>query len=239
MNKDYVMEALQFQAEVHVEPERKERLLTSHMPIRFDTESSAEKVEVNNHVQKCFAEAYDATVEIFEPYILSTYNDNGILATIGFQPAASKKPLFLESYLSTTIEKSLATILNQPIERRQIVEVGNLSSTHKGSASRILFILSVAILHKAGFKWVTFTATKQVQRLLVKLNLVTTPVCEADPLKLADQGKSWGSYYADKPRVVVGDLDDAIEQLQSHKVIKSILDNYQNTINDVAQKIKL
>ncbi len=219
--------------------QRKERFLTTHMPIRFDIEPSAEKDQVNSHVKKCFAEIYGAQVKTFEPYILSTFNERGIVATIGFQPAATKKPLFLESYLDTPVEQTLTKCLNQPIDREKIVEVGNLSSSHKGSASRILFILSVAILHQAGFKWVTFTATKQVQRLLGKLNLETLPICEANPKRLADQGASWGSYYDDKPMVVVGNLTDAIETLNAHKVIKSILENYHKTISDAAELIAI
>jgi hypothetical protein len=37
--------------------------------------------------------------------------------------------------------------------------------------------------------------------------------------------------------VVVGNLDDAIIELRAHDVIKSILDNYQSTIDDVAKQI--
>jgi len=233
------MEALQLKTGTKVTSPRKERLLLSHMPIRFDIEPSDEKTEVNKHVKQCFAQSYGADIDTFEPYILSTYDDKGINATIGFQPAATKKPLFLESYLEGSIEEELTIVLSQDIKRHQVVEVGNLSSSHKGSASRILFILSVAILQQAGFKWVTFTATKQVQKLLGKLNLTTTSICEADPLKLADKGAKWGSYYADKPMVVVGNLNDAIAELQSHKVIKSIIDNYQDTITDSANRIKI
>ena len=233
------MEALQIQTGTGVASQRKERLLLSHMPIRFDAAPSEEKAEVDNYVKQRFAEVYNATVGTFEPYILSTSNDKGVSATIGFQPAATKKPLFLENYLTSTIEETLSIVLNKDVKRQQIVEVGNLSSSDKGGASRILFILSVAILHQAGFKWVTFTATNQVQRLLGKLNLTTAPICEADPAKLADRGESWGSYYADRPQVVVGNLSDAIEQLKRHKVINSILDNYQDTINEVAVQIAL
>jgi hypothetical protein len=233
------MEALQIQTGIRVAPLRKERLLLTHMPIRFDAAPSVEKAEVDEYVKQRFAKVYGATVNTFEPYILSTSNDKGISATIGFQPAATKKPLFLENYLTSTVEEALSIALKQNIKRQQIVEVGNLSSSDKGGASRILFILSVAILHRAGFKWVTFTATNQVQRLLGKLDLTTVSICEADPAKLAERGESWGSYYADKPQVVVGNLSDAIEQLKRHKVINSILDNYQDTINELANQIAL
>ncbi|MBL1320880.1 MAG: thermostable hemolysin [Methylophaga sp.] len=233
------MEALQIQTGVGVTSLRKERLLLTHMPIRFDADPSVEKVEVDDYVKQRFAEVYNATIDTFEPYILSTSNDKGISATIGFQPAATKKPLFLENYLTSTVEETLAVVLKQDVKREHIVEVGNLSSSDKGGASRILFILSVAILHQADFKWVTFTATNQVQRLLSKLNLTTVSICEADPTELTDRGESWGSYYTDRPQVVVGNLSDAIEQLKCHKVINSILDNYQNTIIAVANQIAL
>ena len=233
------MEAQQIQIETATVSGCNKRLLVSHLPIRFDAEPSLGKAEVNQHIKRCFSEAYGAKITSFEAYILSTHGDAGITATIGFQPAAMKKPLFLESYLATSIEETLSATFKQAIERHQIVEVGNLSSTQRGSASRILFILSVAILYQAGFQWVTFTATKQVQRLLGKLNLSTVPICDADPSKLADKGESWGSYYDDRPMVEAGNLKDAMQQLRSHEVIKSILNNYQATINDIAQKIKI
>ena len=76
-----------------------------------------------------------------------------------------------------------------------------------------------------------------MQNLLARLNLVTINVCEANPDKLIDGKQSWGSYYDDKPNVLIGNLTDAIALLQQHEVIGFILKNYQKTIVDIAKKI--
>ncbi|MFW5451778.1 MAG: thermostable hemolysin [Methylophagaceae bacterium] len=217
----------------------KESLLLPHMPIQFDGPASTNRSSIEQYVADSFNNSYQAKITEFLPYLLSTQSDNKLTATIGFQPAATKQPLFLEQYLSKTIESTLSDLLKKTIPRDQIVEVGNLTSGHQGRASQILFILSVAILHQADFKWVTFTATKQVQTLLKKLNLNTQKVCKANPADLLNSPSSWGNYYDDKPTVLVGNLTDAIEQLNSHKVVQFILQNYHHTVIEIAEQIKL
>jgi len=155
---------------------------------------------------------------------------------MGFQAAVTVEPLFLEQYLSSSIEDEISHATQQTVARNVIAEVGNLTSVHRGT-SQLLFILTIAILHEAGFEWSVFTATKQVQQLLAKLNLVTITLCEANPDVLIDKQQSWGSYYEDKPNVLIGNLTDAYALLAQHEVIGFMLNNYQQTITDIAKKI--
>lgn len=237
------MEALQSQLIAKKEnkylSKREERLLLPHMPLQFDDLSSPSRQNVEHYIADSFHSSYQAEVTEFLPYLLSTHTNGKLIATIGFQPAATKHPLFLEQYITSNIELELSRLINESIKRNQIIEVGNLTSGHRGMASQILFILSVAILHQAGFKWVTFTATKQVQSLLDKLKLVPVEICEASPDNLVDKGVSWGSYYDDTPKVLAGNLADAIAQLNTHKVIRFILDSYKNDITNIANQLKV
>lgn len=215
---------------------RADRLLLPHMPIQFDHATSPSKHVVEGFIAERFRHHYQAEVTHFLPYLISTKTNETLTAAMGFQPAGSVYPLFLEQYLTTSIETEIGRLINKTVDRNTIAEVGNLTSVHRGT-SQLLFVLTIAILHEAGFEWSVFTATKQVQHLLGRLNLVTITVCEADPDKLIDGKQSWGSYYDDKPNVLIGNLTDAIALLKQHDVIGFILKNYQNTIVDIAQKI--
>jgi len=216
---------------------RAERLLLPHMPIQFDQSSSETKSEVETFVAQRFNHHYQAEITHFLPYLLSTKTDDKFTAAMGFQPAGTVTPLFLEQYLSSSIEDEISRVTKQAVARNTIAEVGNLTSVHRGT-SQLLFILTIAVLHEAGFEWSVFTATKQVQQLLARLNLVTITLCEANPDVLIDKQQSWGSYYDDKPNVLIGNLTDAYALLTQHEVIGFMLKNYQQTISNIAKKIK-
>jgi hypothetical protein len=213
-----------------------DRLLLPHMPIQFDHATSPNKKGVENFVAERFRHHYQAEITHFLPYLISTKTNETLTAAMGFQPAGSVNPLFLEQYLTTSIETEISRLTNQTVDRNKIAEVGNLTSVHRGT-SQLLFVLTIAILHEAGFEWSVFTATKQVQHLLARLNLITITVCEANPDKLIDGKQPWGSYYDDKPNVLIGNLTNAIALLQQHEVIGFILKNYQKTIGDIAKTI--
>ncbi len=215
---------------------RADRLLLPHMPIQFDHATSPSKKVVEAFVADRFRHHYQAEITHFLPYLLSTKTNETLTAAMGFQPAGSVKPLFLEQYLTASIETEISRLTHKTVDRNTIAEVGNLTSVHRGT-SQLLFVLTIAILHEAGFEWSVFTATKQVQHLLGRLNLVTITVCEANPDKLIDGKQSWGSYYDDRPNVLIGNLTDAITLLQQHEVIGFILKNYQKMIGDIAKTI--
>jgi len=214
------------------------RLLLPHMPIQFDDSHSAHRPEIEAYIAEQFYINYQAKITHFSPYLLSSQSDNDIKAVMGFQSAQVDAPLFLEQYFNERIETVLSQSLDKDIQRHQIAEVANLTSNHRGS-SHILFILTIAILHAAGFKWAVFTANRQVQALLAKLNLVTQEVGDARLALLVDSSESWGTYYDDNPKVVVGDLTQAIETLKDHKVISFVLKNHQRIIDDSVEKIAI
>lgn len=216
---------------------RAERLLLPHLPVEFSDVNSAERTEVEHYIAESFYNNYQAKVTHFLPYVISSRTDNKLTAAVGFQPATNDNQLFLEQYLEQAIESKLSNLANRSIDRNKIVEIGNLTSSRRGT-SQILFVLNVAISYQAGFEWSVFTATKQVLTLLDKLNLNTIEVAEADPNCLADNGESWGHYYTTRPKIVAGNLADAMMLLEQHPVTSFMLKNYRNTIIEMASLIK-
>ncbi|MDH5591784.1 MAG: thermostable hemolysin, partial [Gammaproteobacteria bacterium] len=201
------------------------------------THFSPDRSNIEQYITDRFYMSYQAKISTFLPYLLSTHTDNNLTAALGFQPATENQPLFLEQYMTSAIEEVVSSLTLQNVARNKIVEIGNLTSSRRGT-SQILFILIVAILYEAGFEWTVFTATSQVKQLIEKLNLNTTTLCDANPDYLADKGESWGSYYDNKPTVLLGNLADAVTLLKQHSVIGFALHNYQSTIVNIARQIK-
>lgn len=235
------MEAIQSQLQLdrknRLASARVERLLLPHLPIEISDEYSPDRIDVEHYITDCFYNNYQAKITHFLPYLISSRTNNKLTAAVGFQPAFTNQPLFLEQYLKTTIELEISRLVNRTIDRDKIVEIGNLTSSRRGT-SQILFVLNVAILHQAGFEWGVFTATKQVLTLLDKLNLITIGIADADPDCLPDNGHSWGSYYASRPKIVAGNLAEAMTLLDQHPVTRFMLKNYRNTIIEMASLIK-
>ena len=235
------MEAIQSQLQLDRKERfasaRAERLLLPHLPIEFSDIDSPERSDVEQYIADCFYKNYQAKITHFLPYIISSRTDNKLTAAVGFQPATDEQPLFLEQYLQVAIESELSSLVNKTIKRNKIIEIGNLTSSRRGT-SQILFVLNIAISHQAGFEWGVFTATKQVLTLLDKLNLNTIEIAEANPDCLSDNGDSWGSYYTSRPKIVAGNLADAMTLLEQHPVTGFMLKNYRNTIIEIASLIK-
>jgi hypothetical protein len=160
-----------------------------------------------------------------------------MVSTLGFQPVDVNKPVFLEQYLDTNVEQRISEVSKRMISRDKIVEIGSLSSARKGF-SELIFILIAAILYEAGYQWVVFTATQQVQQLVAKLRIQTFELCEADPTRLSDKGQSWGRYYETRPKVLSGDLSAGMTSLNQHGAATFMMENYRQTIKHYADQLR-
>jgi hypothetical protein len=90
--------------------------------------------------------------------------------------------------------------------------VGNLAAVHAG-AGRALIIHMTRFLHEQGYKWVTFTATRTLLNSFKRLGIKLFQLAEADPGRLEDGGKNWGTYYSTQPQVMFGDIASGYEKL--------------------------
>ena len=171
---------------------------------------SKERSRVEQFIEAQFAKSYDANIKQHYPMLMSVQDDEGnILAALGFRPAQDE-PLFLEQYIDTSIEKSLSEHFEKPVLRREVVEIGSLASTTSG-ASIFLFIALNAWLDQQGYVMATITATRRLKRFFSMLKLDFIQLENADPERLPDHGKDWGTYYDTCPRILAG----SISQTQS------------------------
>ena len=165
--------------------------------------------ELEQFVQRAFAERHQARVCSFMPTLLGMRNDRGgICAVAGFRSAA-EEPLFLERYLDEPIDRAIAMATGQAISRSQIVEVGNLAGNNCRSAMRLVLTLPRTLLDR-GQRWIVFTATDTVRQLLANYHAPLIDLAPAHASRVRGLADDWGRYYETNPRIMVGYLPDGL-----------------------------
>lgn len=152
-----------------------------------------------------FGRAYGARVNHFLPHLLGIRDGLAHWQAAAGYAAAGVQTLFLEQYLDQPIERALATALRRPIARTGIVEVGNLAAISAGMGRAIIPQLA-RHLHRLGYIWVVFTATRALRNSFHRLGLRPLALTRADPARLPDCGASWGTYYDQDPVVMAGKI---------------------------------
>jgi hypothetical protein len=152
-----------------------------------------------------FSRAYGARLTHFLPHLLGVMDGLARWQAAAGYAAAGAQQLFLEQYLDRPIEQALAAAVGRPIARGSIVEVGNLAAISAGMA-RALIPQLARHLHRMGYRWVAFTATRALRNSFHRLGLKPLPIAVADRARLADRGLSWGSYYDQDPVVMAGKI---------------------------------
>lgn len=164
----------------------------------------AERPILEQFIRTVFRRTYDAAVEIFCPELLAYSHDSRLRAVVGYRDGLIR-PLFSEHYLDAPAERLMSERLGRPVLRHELVEVGNLALAHPGQA-RWLIAATTAFLHAAGYRWVLFTAVTPLFNAFARLGLRPVSLARADPHRLPDAGRAWGSYYAARPVVYAGDI---------------------------------
>ena len=167
----------------------------------------ADRAVAERFISQRFSESFGSRVEAFMPRLFTLRNRDGdICGAFGLRSASRK--LFLEQYLDTPIEKTVAARAGRTVERQAIVEVGHFSGTFPG-AVRALICLLTERLHREGFTWVVFTGTAGLRNAFSRLGLSPLDIqaATADRLPVEDRA-AWGSYYDHSPRVLVGNIQE-------------------------------
>jgi hypothetical protein len=190
-------------------------------------EKSSDRDVAECAVKQCFRQAYQADISEFLPLLITAQSqvlnknvislvDNKLQskqveAVVGLRSAASNS-LYVEHYLPCAIEDEILQQYGLPVQRDQLVEIGNLISTRSGLSNQ-LFIILAFTLAELGIEWVTFTATHQVEFLLKRMQLQPITLCEASHAAVANNSTTWGSYYQQSPKVCFGNVYQAVAQL--------------------------
>ncbi|BBP00425.1 thermostable hemolysin [Sulfuriferula nivalis] len=179
--------------------------------------------EIECFIKQCFAKAYGTEVNHFMPRLLSLRSKRGdLIAAFGLRPALNSR-LFLESYFEQSIEDILRLKLGVAVQRKDIIEVGNLSVLYPGAA-RWLIVALTARLFNEGYKWVVFTGTSALRNGFKRLGLspVELGAARLTHLPLLDRA-SWGSYYDHAPMVMAGNIADGFNSLLKQRDLAALL----------------
>ncbi len=180
-------------------------LPTGHYKYLID-ENHPLRQQVEQFIAQRFFEVHGARLSVFMPVLIALFGENDeILAAVGIRSTATEV-LFLEYYLDTSIENSIACNANQLMvvpERDRIVEIGNLASIDH-HASRKLFKILAGLLHAENFEWAVFTGCTSLHRMFSTLGIETIDLGRALQSRLPVDQQTWGGYYEDSPRVVGG-----------------------------------
>jgi hypothetical protein len=180
-------------------------LPTGHYNYLID-EKHPRRKQVEQFIAQRFSEVHGARLSVFMPVLIALFGENDeILAAVGIRSAATEV-LFLEYYLDTSIENSIACNADQLMvvpERDRIVEIGNLASIDR-RASRKLFKILAGLLDAENFEWAVFTGCTSLHRMFSTLGIETIDLGRALQSRLPVDQQTWGGYYEDSPRVVAG-----------------------------------
>lgn len=164
-----------------------------------------ERDAIEHFIREVFLHTYQARLQSFAQVLLGVKDERGQwVAALGFT-AAKDGALFVESYGWGAAERQISKRVGRNIARDQVVEVGNLAAIHAGAA-RQLISSTVEYLYHQGFSWVIFTATRLLLNAFHRLDLRPLVLAPADPMRLPDQGASWGRYYQTDPQIVAGSI---------------------------------
>ena len=169
---------------------------------------------LEHFIHDIFELAYGARLTSFYPNLAAFSLGSHLRGVVGYRDGMLK-PLFSEQYLEQSIEQMMSEHLGQEVDRRLLVEVGNLALLGPGDA-RWVIAATTALLHAAGYRWVLFTAVKSLFNAFQRLGLKPIRIATPDPARLSDGGHSWGRYYQAGPMVCAGDIQAGWRKLSLH-----------------------
>lgn len=181
----------------------------------YKTDSQAKR-ELEQFVSLIFAQHYNAKLLHFLPNLFGAYDEQQRpYAAVGYR-VASEQRLFLEQYLDDSVEMTLHQLQgqmsgdnnnrhveqNQPLQRKHIVEIGNLATAQRGACQKFFQLLTL-YFHHSQFRWIVFTATRTVRTVIKQMQLeayLLTSAHSADIVQ--EEREGWGSYYQQRPTVM-------------------------------------
>lgn len=200
------------------------------------TAGDATRPEVERCIADKFAQVHGAKITHFSKHLISLTCEQHLCAAVGLSPAAGGQ-LFAERYLDAPIQTVIANATGQSVERQDVLEIGNLVSSWKGS-SLMLFVFLGELMHELATTWVVFTAIPEVQRLLAKLEFTPTVITHADPKYIADANRNWGSYYQKSPQVVFGEIQPAVAIARRGAMYRAMAKLIGSQVKDLAAQLR-
>lgn len=169
--------------------------------IEIITQKSQKRKEVEKFIYNSYSKSFDTSLISFFPIIITAVrtSDNKILSTVGVRYSAENN-LFSEFYLSNPIESYIEKNEKCKVERKHILEIGNLA-TAKSKYIKTVMPLLKEILKSMNYKWLVFTLSSQMKTYmsLFEINLRFIDVAKKEAKNPA--ALDWGHYYDFLPAI--------------------------------------
>jgi hypothetical protein len=188
--------------------------LRDSVSVHFRGQHDTRRKALEDFIQRIFRQTFGAQLHVFYPNLTSFTTGDRIRGVVGYRDGMAQ-PLFSEQYLDVPVEKVMAKHFDQSVERRQVVEVGNLALAGPGEARWVIAATTV-FLQAAGYRWVLFTAIRPLCNAFQRLGLKPVQIAMPDPSRLPDGGKLWGTYYQAGPLVYAGNIEAGYNKLSAH-----------------------
>jgi hypothetical protein len=169
--------------------------------------------QTEQFIQDVFRTQHAAEVDHFADTIIAMRDhQDTLVGTVGFSRLAGPQRL-VEKYLDEPITKVFKERLGTTpaannLHRKDIVEVGNLTSLIPGGARRLILEMTRR-LYARQIRWVAFTATPILINAFQRVNYDPFPICMADRSRLGADQARWGHYYDHQPVLVGADVFEA------------------------------
>ena len=201
---------------------------------RLSEAGDPEREPLQQLISRSFERCHEASISRFMPLMVSAWKGFAPEAVAGIESASDNR-LFTETYLDHPAEQDITRLAGVPVNRNQIVEIGNLAS-NDSQACKELFVILAELLYRAGFQWLICTVTPIVERQLRMMNFYPQLLGYADGKRLGKQTADWGHYYDCKPRIIAGSLATAFEHLHSTSQYRNIVEHHQGDLDAMVSR---
>lgn len=168
-------------------------------------DADAGRIEVESFIAQVYQLRYGARLRSFLPRLIAFRdNANALHAAVGLR-GGHDGPLFVEQYLDTSAERTIGEFVGRQVQRDELVEVGNFAAVSAGQSRDVIVDLTFR-LHRSGYRWVLFVATRQLRNAFDRLHLATVEIADATPGRVCADPSDWGRYYETQPKLMFGDL---------------------------------
>ena len=162
--------------------------------------------EIERFIEARFERAFGARLPRHYPVLACLCAEDAgevILAAAGVR-FAEDGPLFLERYLDSPVEQAAAVAFGRPVRRDSVVEIGSLASDSPDASLRLFATLAAWLSEERGRRLAVATARPELERLLGRAGFALLALGQADPGRLGEGARDWGSYYDRPPQVFAG-----------------------------------
>ena len=209
----------------------------SDLPVVISAdERSPHRESLEQYISGIFLAAYDARILEYLPLLFCLRQDNDYTAAFGLG-SASASTLFSEQYLDVSVEDEVESHYGNRVARREIMELGNLVSSHPGQ-SPLLYLLAALALHEAGIGYLVFVANKAVRASIERSGFTPIAVADAQKERLGSRAQSWGSYYDGEPVVMLADIALSRRLAMAQPFLRKIIAAYEADISALADAIR-